>query len=360
MNRISLRGNFKSWTVLKHPRSYLSRLSAPGVCLLAAWCCIPAAAAAQVDLEGTWYVLVHYTDQNVTNREQMRWDDRVWTFKRSRSQLKWRQHPIVVFSDGVGRFERRVTGQYARVLGGWEPNETQARNIQTGLRVNSRGVKQKSLRGSDQGGWRTGTRRRVASALSMTYQDDWSIQSLGALPVFEQSDGVGSSEDENLEGTTVYRTEAVETGGNVLVGSYDRDGTRRGTFRMTRSGPTRGLEKRDQREIQLEAYRRSGRAVNWNLGGPTRVDRVGGDGAAGADAPPFDGIQQTVDHWYRLEEEARSVVNAALIARNLDPAAPEQAGLLEEALELLHDGGERESVRKQIDTRLAEKYGAPH
>ena len=36
-----------------------------------------APAAGAVELEGTWHVLVHYTDDNTANPDQPRWEDRL-------------------------------------------------------------------------------------------------------------------------------------------------------------------------------------------------------------------------------------------------------------------------------------------
>ena len=88
----------------------------------------PAAASAGVDLVGTWHVLIHYTDDHTSHPDQMRWLDRVWVFGKKGSKLHWTEYPIVVFSDDSGRFERRSTGQYARVIGAWEPSQSQLDN----------------------------------------------------------------------------------------------------------------------------------------------------------------------------------------------------------------------------------------
>jgi hypothetical protein len=75
-----------------------------------------APARGEVDLNGTWHVLVHYKDDSSPNPDRLRWDDRLWAFEPSGSRVRWMEWPIVVFSDDTGRFERRGTGQYARVL----------------------------------------------------------------------------------------------------------------------------------------------------------------------------------------------------------------------------------------------------
>ncbi|MHC4507120.1 MAG: M23 family metallopeptidase, partial [Planctomycetota bacterium] len=151
---------------------------------------------------------------------------------------------------------RRSTGQYARVIGAWEPSESQLANIEAGLKINTRGSKKKALRGSDEQGWHTTSRARVASASVITYQENWSIEGLPELPVFIQEDMMGSGRSETMEGVARYETTAVEEIGDVLVGRYERDGTRHGSFRMRRSGEVGRLEGKSQNEIQAQGFRR--------------------------------------------------------------------------------------------------------
>lgn len=217
---------------------------------------VPVSASAEIDVIGTWHVLVHYTDANTSHPDEVRWSDRLWVFERKGSGLRWTEYPIVVFSDDSGRFERRSTGQYARVLGAWEPSDSQLANIEAGLKINTRGSKKKSLRGSDEEGWRTTSRSRPASASIITYQENWSIEGLPELPVFTQEDTMGSGRSETMEGVARYETTAVEEAGDVLVGRYERDGTRHGTFRMRRSGDVGTLEEKSQSEIQAQGFQR--------------------------------------------------------------------------------------------------------
>ena len=55
-----------------------------------------ASGARAVELEGTWYVLVHYQDSETNKPEQWRWEDRVWSFARKGDRLEWTEWPIVV------------------------------------------------------------------------------------------------------------------------------------------------------------------------------------------------------------------------------------------------------------------------
>jgi hypothetical protein len=189
-----------------------------------------------VQIEGTWHVLVHYTDSATSKPEQERWEDRLWVIERKGERLSWTEYPIVVFEDQTGRFERLGTNRASRVLHYWEPNEAQRAQIAAGLEFNTRGSKHKTLRGSDTKGWSSGGGAGYRSARFITYSETWSIEGLPDAPVFQRDDSLGGASAEEFSGLTRYETTGVEEGGNVLVGRFDRDGTRTGSFRLTRSG----------------------------------------------------------------------------------------------------------------------------
>jgi hypothetical protein len=206
--------------------------------LLALCMALPGGARAVTadDLVGAWHVLVHYKDSHAGNPDAKRWEDRIWVFEKEGTKLRWTDYPIVVFDDDTGRFERSERGRYSRVLDYWEPNAGQRAQIRGGLAINNRGSRSKALRGSDAKGWSSAGRRGYQSARIITYEEVWTIDGLPDAPVFERQDSMGAAGSEKFEGRTVYETTAVEEGGDVLSGRFDRDGHRTGTFRLTRSG----------------------------------------------------------------------------------------------------------------------------
>ncbi len=215
-----------------------------------------APASAEIDLIGTWYVLIHYKDDNAPNPDLERWDDKVWVFAKKGRSITWTEYPIVVFDDEKGRFERRHTGQYARILHFWEPTASQRSDIRDGLQVNSRGSKNKRLRGSDAKGWSSSRSSGAASASVVTYQEVWTIEGMPTKPVFSRMDFLGGGRTDTMEGLTQYATTKIENG--VLHGTFERDGTRHGTFRRMRSGEAGAVKgAKDQRELQQQAFRRS-------------------------------------------------------------------------------------------------------
>ena len=212
--------------------------------------------ARAVDLEGTWYVLVHFQDDATNKPDAWRWDDRVWRFARKGDRLEWTEFPIVQLDDDTGRFEPMRGGRASRVLGAWEPSPTQLADIQDGLAVNSRGEKTKTLRASDGGaGWSSGDASGADSAMVITYSETWTIQGLPDAPVFTRDDSMGSASSESMEGRTEYRSESVDPSGNEIKGSFERDGTRSGRFRLIRTASEHGLTKAaaNQQDLQRKA-----------------------------------------------------------------------------------------------------------
>jgi hypothetical protein len=208
----------------------------------------PGSSRAEVDLEGSWFVLVHYRDVATANPDADRWEDKVWTFAKKGSRLQWTEYPIVIFEDGSGRFGRVGGNANARMLHKWEPNQGQLAEIRKGLQVNSRGSKTKTLSGSPAKGWRSSSALRSTSAFTVGYQETWSIDAPDTLPVFTRDDALGKEsslaiqDDSVLSGRTRYRTLTLSDDGNVLSGEYHRDETKTGTFRLMRAGAARGIE----------------------------------------------------------------------------------------------------------------------
>jgi len=207
-------------------------------CLLACALPFPALAFGADDLVGAWHVLVHYQESGTENADAKRWEDRIWVFEKAGDQLRWSDYPIVVFDDDSGRFERGDGGRLERVLDYWEPSAAQQEQIHAGLAFNSRGSRTKMLSGADAKGWSSAKRGGggYKSSRFVTYEETWSIDGLPDKPRFERQDSMGAGGGEDFEGRTLYETAQIEGGGDVLRGSFDRDGKRKGTFRLARSG----------------------------------------------------------------------------------------------------------------------------
>jgi hypothetical protein len=291
-----------------------------GVSLLLA--ALPARADAlrgDLDLMGTWYVLVHYKDSATNNPDFERWLDRIWVLEASGSRLKWTDYPLVIFRDKDGRFERRAGMSQSRSLAFWDPNEDQLEQIQSGLEVNPRGSKTKTVRGSASEGWRSRGAIGGFSANTLTYTETWIIEGDGGLPVFRIEDSLGGARAESLDGVTEYRTTEILPGGDELRGTFNRDGTRIGTFRILRAGAVGDVQgSRSQEEMRRK----------WEIEG---MDGVLGTALVGVSAE---------------QVKADSEAVRAQVEKNIE------ASMRERGLDLVRYKGEVDDVVDQIMAEL--------
>ena len=210
------------------------------------------ASAGEVDLAGSWHLTVHYKDAASANPDAERWDDKLWRFEERGTRMQWTEFPIVVFDDREGRFESTSDERTVRMLRFWEPNGEQLGEIQKGLRINPRGAKSKGLRGNPRRGFRSAGGLRSESASVIGYSESWSIEGLPAKPVFTHDVVMGSGRTENMEGRTRYSAERVSEDGNEVRGSFVRDGTRRGTFVLRRSGAASLIGSKQDKAVESD------------------------------------------------------------------------------------------------------------
>ena len=211
------------------------------------------------DLHGTWFVLIHYKDAATKNADADRWLDKVWTFDMQGSRLHWVEYPLVVLESPTGRFEAYKGNPRSRVLAKWEPDERQLEEIMGGPRVNSRGSKSKSLRGSDTKGWASMGSSRVAGVNVIGFHEDWAIEAEGGRLEFSITEVMGNAARGNAEGVTTYTVESGDPTGEEMTGRFNRDGTRIGIFRMFRTPPIRALLSSEEEDSvnkrrELEAF----------------------------------------------------------------------------------------------------------
>jgi hypothetical protein len=269
----------------------------------------------------------------------MRWDDRLWVFKRKGNTLEWSEYPIVVFEDETGRFERSSTGLH-RVVGAWEPSPAQLAQIKGGLEYNTRGTKSKTLRGSDADGWSSGTRGATPAAANViTYTETWSIGGLPTKPVFTRDDVLGSATTEGMEGRTQYATQSVEDGGDLLRGNFERDGTRHGTFLMRRSGEAKITEGSGKTQSQRETETFF-RTYGNDFFSPAELQSIRESAGAG---PPKES---------ELRAKVREEIERKTREQGVDPSlvAPQIDQLTEKITSMLLEGKSPEEIERALGT----------
>jgi len=301
-----------------------------------------AAGEPTVDLTGTWHILIHYRDDTAHDPKQLRWDDRLWAFQRDAKGLEWTEYPIVVFQDETGRFEKLGGSGAHRVVGAWEPSPVQLAQIQSGLEYNTRGTKTKTLRGSEAGGWSSGGRGGSPTAANViTYSESWSIEGLPTKPVFTRDDILGSASAEHMEGRTQYVTESVEENGDVLRGTFERDGTRHGTFTMRRSGAAKVTEGsgKTQSQRMTEAFYQNYGSGDFFTAAEIQAMK---DGAAAGGAPKDGGKE--------LREKVRAEIEQKARDQGVDPSLvePQIDKLTEKISSMLLEGKSPEEIQRAL------------
>jgi hypothetical protein len=318
----------------------------PRPAALAAALLLAAAPAGAVDLEGTWYVLVHYQDSESAKPEAWRWDDRVWRFRRDGDALEWTEFSIVVFQDESGRFEALSGSRASRVVAAWEPSPGQLADIRDGLEVNSaRGVKTKTLRAGEGGAWASSAAALAGGGASViSYTEEWTIEDAAGKPVFVREDSLGGVSAESMEGRTEYRSEEVAADGSELAGRFERDGTRVGRFRMIRTGEAAAVGSSDQserqRKVLLERAVQQGVVSQEEVAAAFAAQVQLGEGAAGADRGA-------------ARKQIREGIEGAIRAQGEDPGAlaPQVESLTRKIERLLFDEGKSVAeVQRLLET----------
>ena len=192
-----------------------------------------------LDLTGTWYVLVHYRDADSPDPEFEFWEEKIWVFEQNDARLKWTEYGIVVFHSNRGRFESLTSGRKVRAEGPWYPDTDQLGEITKGLEVNSRGARNKSLRGSAARGYRTSGSMQRDSFSVIGFSETWEVDQLTGDPVFRLTDVMDSGRSDSLDGKASYTTTSkLRSKGktSAIKGEFDRDGVQQGTFEMLRAG----------------------------------------------------------------------------------------------------------------------------
>ncbi len=186
------------------------------------------------ELLGTWYVLVHYEEQDVRG-----WEDKVWTFEQRGSRLVWTEYPVLSFRDDHGRFDSLASGRQVRSPGHWRPAAGQRKEIEAGPRVVARWARSKTLRGDRERGYQSRGAVNRDSASVIGYSERWEISGLGEAPLFRRVDEMSGGRAVALDGATEYRSS--KPAGDEIQGEFHRDGLQTGSFRMQRVGAVRTL-----------------------------------------------------------------------------------------------------------------------
>ncbi len=194
----------------------------------------PATDLTKVDLNGSWYVLIHYKDEQSEDKSITKFKDFVWTIEQTANTLTWEHYPYVLFPEDAELIRRQAMRGHTA----WEPDESQWTHLKSAIDVSSRALTRKRMTGSVAQGWKSLAPLGSGGLNTMSFSRNWDVGfkpdkvSIVIVDSLSGATGLGGIE----EATTYEIRERTSPG--EFRGTYE-EGSKRGTFRMVRSAERR-------------------------------------------------------------------------------------------------------------------------
>ena len=216
--------------------------------------------------------------RHAKNAEAKRWEDRVWVFEKTGDRLaldrlsdrrvRRRDRPLRAPSAATARAACSPTGRRTRRS---RPSSPAGLDGQL-ARLE---VRRRCAAATRRAGSRASTAAAAPVDRSSPTRRPGASRACPTSRVFTRRTRWAAAAREDVEGRTLYKTTTVEAGGNVLRGSFDRDGTRKGTFRLTRGGAVH-CRLRGRRQVGTPAQQHQARRVHRRCVAPGLVDPLPG------------------------------------------------------------------------------------
>lgn len=199
----------------------------------------PAAGAAdtdfsKADLNGSWYVLIHYTDAGAENKDAKRFKDFAWTVEQTANTLTWEYYPFVFF----GEDSELVRRQAMKEATPWEPSASEWAAVRQAVDVSSRALQRKRMTGSTEQGFKSLAPLGSGGLNTMSFSRNWDVTfkpEKVSIVIVDSLSGSGGLE--GMEEAITYEiNERVSA--DEYRGTYT-EGDKRGTLRMVRSAERR-------------------------------------------------------------------------------------------------------------------------
>ncbi len=191
----------------------------------------------QLDLSGSWYVLIHYKDSRSEDKSLEKFKDFAWVIEQSDGKMKVEEYPYVVFDEGSEELRRFAMRSHKT----WEPEGGVLANLRRNVDVSSRAMRKKKLEGSVAEGYKS--RAPVSSgALTMNFSRSWTVDFSPAKVRLQIVDSLSGGSDMlgEMEEAIVYELTGSTEDGD-LIGTY-AEGTKAGTVRLFRANERRTIK----------------------------------------------------------------------------------------------------------------------
>ncbi len=211
----------------------------PGLlCLALALLASPLRAAdadfAQADLNGAWYVLIHYTDARAENKDAKRFKDFAWTIEQTANTITWEYYPFVFFGEDSEQVRRHAMKQATA----WEPSASDWAAVRSAVDVSSRALQRKRMTGSTSQGFKSLAPLGSGGLNTLSFSRNWDVSFKPdriSIVILDSLSGSGGLEgmEEAISYDINERVSADEYRGTYA------EGEKRGTLRMVKSAERR-------------------------------------------------------------------------------------------------------------------------
>lgn len=205
------------------------------------------------DLNGHWYILVHYKDDRSEDKSITKFRDAVWSIKQDENKVKINSYPYVFFSEGDELIRRNNMMNHVA----WSPDERIWGEIREFVRVSDRGSKVKTLKGGEAQVFESNPGGGGGFGMNtLTFTQNWKLTFAPDSIRVDITDSLsGSGGLAGMDETITYLiTERVSD--DEFRGKYD-DPTRHGKMWMVRSKQRLGQKVDSDKAAAAEEQRRS-------------------------------------------------------------------------------------------------------
>jgi hypothetical protein len=188
----------------------------------------------KADLNGSWYVLIHYTDAGAENKDAKRFKDFAWTIEQTANTITWEYYPFVFF----GEDSEPVRRQAMKEATPWEPSASEWAAVRQAVDVSSRALQRKRMTGTAAQGFKSLAPLGTGGLNTMSFSRNWDVTfkpEKVSIVIVDSLSGSGGLE--GMEEATIYEINE-RASADEYRGTYT-EGDKRGTLRMVRSAERR-------------------------------------------------------------------------------------------------------------------------
>jgi hypothetical protein len=209
-----------------------------GCALLAAPRLALAEDLSNLDLNGEWYVLIHYKDASSEDKSITKFKDFAWSIRQQPASLELDEYPYVLFDEGSEEIRRADMRGHKP----WQPEGLVLDALREHVDVSTRAMRSKKLDGSTKTGMKSLPPAGSSGGATMNFVRNWDMTwspTLVRISIVDSLSG-GSAILGGMEEASVFEIKERPSA-DELRGSWSED-DKSGSLRMIRAKERRVLK----------------------------------------------------------------------------------------------------------------------